>query len=203
MSTRTSLRRFIGTVGLLAVATIVTPQTAQATLMKTYTYTGNTFTSATGAFVGSSVSCSFTLDCASAGGAGDCSNLAFADYTSSISSWSFAAGPLTFLGPGTVVANGFTFATDSLMDVTDWDIFAAFNPGNGLSTTTSEDTARASGGIGGSNSGIPGTWTFTTKAVPEPSSLAILLVGLAALVLLLGRRRTGAAMAQEERPVFQ
>ena len=88
------------------------------------------------------------------------------------------------------------------MDVTDWSIFAAFNPGFRLLTTSSADTARA--GIDeGSNSDQPGTWTFTTKAVPEPSSLAILLVGLAALVLLLGRRRTGAAMAPEERPVFQ
>ena len=51
------------TMGLLAVAAIVTPQAAQATILKTYTYTGNTFTTATGLFVGSSVTGSFTIDC--------------------------------------------------------------------------------------------------------------------------------------------
>ena len=78
----------------LAAAAIVMPHSAQASLMKTYTYTGNTFTVVGGNFESvsppgsftedDSVSVSFTVDCGSAGGTFDCASLEFADYSPAV-----------------------------------------------------------------------------------------------------------------------
>jgi hypothetical protein len=89
--------------GLLVVAALATPQGAMADPILTYTYTGNTFTDATGSFVGSSVTGSFTIDCGLAFGAGqapgDCSNLGNAgrllNVAAAVTEFSFSAGGLT------------------------------------------------------------------------------------------------------------
>ena len=191
--------------GLLAVAAIVTPQAAQATLMKTYTYTGNTFTSGGGSTSPSDfIAGSFTIDCGLLGGAGDCSSLAFQDYTSAVTGFSFSAAGATF-DAANVVSQQFSFATDPSSDIISWDIDLFGPPIDGLFTqsiSTAQDRFR-SGSDFAQVTNNPGTWTVSAASVPEPPTLAILLVGLAALVLLLGRRRAGAAMAQEGRPVLQ
>ena len=73
--------------------------TANATLItKIYDYDGNTFTDATGDFVGSSVTGWFTIECPAIG-AGDCSSLPIANYASDVTSFSFSAGTLTITRP--------------------------------------------------------------------------------------------------------
>ena len=194
----------------LAVAFILTAPLRADT---TYTYTGNDFTTITGAGLttSDSVTGSFTL----ASALGD--NLNGNNIAASTLSFSFTDGPDTITNstPGVDTCNCspvIDIWTDGSGNIVNWDVavtvgelgsetiltqdyFAGIFTGTlirdlGNLDNTGDNTAE--------NLGDAGTWTTgSTSATPEPGSLWLLGAGLAALTGAIRRKSSARAVSQE------
>jgi hypothetical protein len=113
------------------------------------------------------------------------------DQTVTPVSWSYKIGSGGFL-PGSTFATllSSTFSTGSSGKIDDW-FFSVFDSPRGFSTSgTAGDEAHQFAAqlfAGTTSTETIGTWTAPAE-VPEPSSLSLLIPGLAALFLLVKRR---------------
>ena len=187
-------RKLVGVlVGLVALGLA---GTAEATLIKRYTYTGNNFNSFSGppSFDSNDfVSGFFEIDCGLAGGAGDCSSLTDFDAfgANAITKFQFGAGSLVIqefpINPSVI----FRLTTLPDMSLVNWDINISdamfFDP---LVTTQDNSFSVVDAAISSGGAGIiqnsPGTWQVTTVA--EPATLGLFAFGLVGLGFAARRR---------------
>jgi hypothetical protein len=167
---------------LLAIVLVPLPAAADTV----YTYTGNSFTQAFGAYTTDDfVSGEFTVTAPLA-----------PDMDSELvtpESFSFTDGVRT-LNPQNVQEELFEISTDSARDISVWNILLV---GNATNIITTEDTSNGitdagigpdGGGDFGNNFSHPGTWSGPGMAVPEPSSMMLLGTGLAGFAGVLRRK---------------
>jgi hypothetical protein len=198
--------RGIRAIALVAVSvlfgwTLATP--AKAALIKKYTYTGNTFDQVEGVFTTSDrVTGWFVIDCGLFGGSGNCANIPYGEYRSSIGiiDYRFSAGPFT-LEPETSDLFDLEFSTDSNMLIDNWNISVGYEPN--IFETQDIMTSKVQGfdfaSFSNTNEEIfnigllysePGTWTVETVSVPVPApAMPYLFPGALVILIALSRRR--------------
>jgi hypothetical protein len=194
------MRRTIVTLALFAMITAFGASKAHAVLL-TYTYTGNNFTDAEAPFTtNDNVTGYFTIDCGLLGGAGDCASLPRSQYYSAVLSWSFTVDGFTLDSspavPGSRILSS-KFSTDAGANIIDWDISASTLPPDlllelGIDLNNSVILTPDYVNLQAPTTALayadqPGRWNVSEASIPEPSTLANVLLSLAALILLLWR----------------
>lgn len=118
----------------------------------------------------------------------------------SYKSFSFFVNGVVSIDNTQTVPLNFTVSTDSSGKISAWNISLDINGGSNVksistasgSTATGSDFARlvvnSSSSIA-SNSGMPGTWTVSEVAVPEPGTYATLAGALTLVALVASKRR--------------
>ena len=195
MQTTTSLIRT--TLAALLMAAVLSPQIGMAN--STYTFTGENFDTivdspAVPGTYTTAMSISGSFETASALPAlfsGVVTPLAF----------SFTDGRTVFSNPfpGTTLANQFLFTTDAGGNITDWNIQLAYSSGAtifNLLSSTGVGNASITNPGGADTAGIikvcTGIWCTATP-MPEPSTYAMMVAGLALLGFVARRSRQQAA----------
>jgi hypothetical protein len=194
-----SRSKFLLPFGLLGLLCFTLPSVAQADTA--YTYTGNAYTSCTGAYASGGTcvgdALSITFDTTLTGSALD--NLPLTDITPYVSSFSFSDGVAS-----STQADGylqvFQIATDSSGDIIEW-VMSTFSEPGGPSTPFAEAASYGGRPTGvndygrtgpvdslnppntATNQDDPGTWSGGPPATtPEPSALPMVALGLAGLL---------------------
>jgi len=141
-----------------------------------YVYRGNNFTELQGDpgifTTNDRVTAKFTIDCAAAHSAGNCTNLPYVDYLElgavELEPLGFSAGPAGLpTSDGRVEIAQFLFSTDSRGRIVDWDMDLFLPDPSGVinvDTDNNLDSAAALGG-GAVVTGNPGEW----RVVPVPT----------------------------------
>jgi hypothetical protein len=203
-----SRAKFLLSIGLLGILSLWVPSALRAD-STTYTYTGNTLQQDTTGCSGpcsfpyngttDAVTGSFTLSTA----LGD--STALTNITNDVTSFSFSDGLQTITNNTTGVSDAFFVATNASGGISAWGISLSLpsgdfivtcdgdttnnkmidpcSPGNGWGVGGAADETGYTGGIGLIESDA-GTWS-----VPEPSSLLLTVMGLAALTVAMRRKR--------------
>lgn len=172
---------------LLALLSLSTPARALSVL---YTYTGEPYTSVSGAYTTSMfVSGSFTVELPD-----PFTNLPSADRTAQVIAFSFHDGLRTITDADTLESAQFTFSTEENGDLFSWEIVLALSDFDRIAVTDSAGNFAPNAYSAASlslsefalNDVSPGSWE--TTVVPEPSSLGLVsVVGGLALLLRAGR----------------
>lgn len=169
----------------------------------TYSYAGNPFDQFRGMSYSDtdSVSGTFTIDAATNIG------LSFADYTPLVTAFSFTDGVQTLTETSSLFAYAIQFGTDGQGDITNWIVQFIVLPGmmvpepeQGIVTANRPssvpvpfvlDLGSLQSTDGGAVAFNPGRWT---QAVPEPSTVLLLMLGIA--VVMTGARRSSSSVSQ-------
>ena len=107
----------------LAARILVEPGAANAQTIKTYNYTGRNFETGFNSprfSLSDSITGTFSIDCALAGGTGDCRSLPVADYAAELTSFSFTASgspDLTITSADALPSFVFEFETDANAEI--------------------------------------------------------------------------------------
>jgi hypothetical protein len=184
-------------ISLIALACLFLSATGAWADTFTYTYTGNDFTTVTGAYTMSdSVMGTIVLSAPLP------SNLALTDESALLVSYSFSDGVQTLTNLDSFPFE-FLFETSASGAITSWAV-GIVNPclpvncnspeivtTSITSPPTSFDMVNTLNVLSaGSNSGDPGAWSGPVEsAVPEPGALSLMLSGLLGLGLLVGVKR--------------
>jgi hypothetical protein len=163
-----------------------------------YSYTGANFNVVSGSRFSStdSVTASFSIDCGSTGGTGDCRSLAFADHAAAVTSCSFTASGspnLTITCTDALPDYFFNFETDAngqLAGSYNIALESSLEGGNGARITTSSSggfTVARPGAVNGEGrvDYAPGVWNGLVPVLPAAVPL-LQPFALGALAILLG-----------------
>jgi len=148
-----------------------------------YSYEGNNFVEITGEpdkfSTDDRVTAKFNIDCTVAHGAGDCVNLPFDNYFDLgavlLEPNSFSAGPASLpASDGSVVISRFSFSTDAMANIVDWDMDLVFddlnidtdNIGDGLDSAAMQ-------GADAVVRGQPGIWADELPPVEGVSDILV------------------------------
>jgi hypothetical protein len=166
----TSIQKRSGlNVALLAMSMNIFCVDLAHALSLTYIYRGNNFVELQGDTsifsTNDRVTAQFTIDCAAAHSAGNCSNLPYDNYVElgavKLEPHSFSAGPASLpTSAGNVEITRFSFSTDSRARIVYWDMdLFLFDPSGSINVDTDNglDSAAALGG-GAVVVGNPGDW---------------------------------------------
>lgn len=171
--------------GVLLVAVICAPIVKGDTIT-TYTYTGNVYTEATGAFtLSEDVSGFFTESTPLAANLSE-------TLISAPTTFSFSDGPDTFTQSSNLSAEHFFIGTDENGNIDSWEIvLQTGSPADELTTSQNGDeVCEFDCGTFADNDDNPGgSWTTTSISTPEPASILLMPAGLLALALLARNRK--------------
>ena len=185
------LLRSIGGLAALLIAS----GAAQAATV-TYNYTGNAFDTFSGSLFSTadSITASISVDCNSLGGAGDCTNFAYASIVAHVTSWTISAGGVTVTdldtGMPSWATSRISIETNAGGDITNWSLnmfgppTLPAAPGYGTALYDRLDTSYVPGSTNGNDAissnaapvfarvdGNPGQWTVGVAApVPVPAA---------------------------------
>ena len=199
-------RKLFRSTGAIA-ALLMVSGVAQAASV-TYNYTGNAFDTFSGSLFSAadSVTASITVDCTSLGGAGDCTNFAYARMGTHVTSWNISAGGVTITNLDTSsVTSRIGIETNAGGDITKWTLnmfgppTLPAAPGYGTALYDRIDTSFVSKGSNDAISsnaapvyarvdGNPGQWTATV--VPVPAAVWLFGSGLGLLGWIRRRKTT-------------